>query len=73
MHGWYSKKQLYVLKCLNDSKPKEERTHPIKRYNTPTGEIVKVTMVSQTLDHQATFDDIKYIGEVTEYINYGHS
>ena len=69
MYGWYSGKQLYVLKCLNDSKPKEDRIKPIKRYKTPTGEIVKVTMVSQTIDHRATFDDIKYVGEVVEYVS----
>ena len=75
MHGWFSKKQLEVMRMdvyvkteQNNNNSKEDRVNPIKRYKTPTGEIVQVTMVSQTLDHKAKFDDMEYVAEVVEYV-----
>lgn len=54
-HGWYSDKQ---LKC----------TGKLFIYKDLKGNQVKLTMVSNTLEHGCKYDDITYVGEVKDFV-----
>ena len=56
LYGWYSEKQAR----LSDMRPTSVR------YWTPSGEKVRVTCVSPTMDHGMGYDDMVFVGEVTK-------
>ena len=67
MHGWFSIKQLHIISQRECSDSKSY-SKPIKVYKNKDGKEVYVTMVTETLDHCCKFDDMKYMGEVFDFI-----
>ena len=70
LYGWYSRtqaseihKQLTISPIFKDSISK-----PIKVWDTPTGKHVDLTMVTQGLNHDSNYDDLIYLGVVTEFV-----
>ena len=60
IHGWYSEKQ----------KSNMEHKKGIKTYlyyKDMIGNIVEVTMVTNTKEHKCKFDDMVYVGELKEF------
>lgn len=55
LYGWYSAEQARLSGTV--------------RYRTPFGAIVHVTAVSEDKDHKCNFQDIAFVGFVTEFIN----
>jgi hypothetical protein len=56
MHGWYSVRQ--------------SRVGGVLLYQTPDGNTVEVTSVTDDVEHHTEWDDIAYIGVVCKYL--GH-
>lgn len=54
-HGWFSHEQQKILEKLYV-------------YQTPTGDIVHVTHVSNSLVQTTGFKDITYVGEVIKFM-----
>ena len=76
----YKKKEMYGWFSLKQAKIKSQDTHLGKTKNPPASmyylnmmdKKVEVTMVSQTKNHQCSFDDIKFVGKVYKYIGPAH-
>lgn len=60
IHGWYSEKQK-----SNKRDAKGNKTYLY--YKDMIGNIVEVTMVSNTKEHKCKFDDMIYLGEMKEF------
>lgn len=54
MHGWYSVRQ--------------SRINGVLLYQTPDGNVVEVTSVTDDVEHHTGWDDIAYIGVVSKYV-----
>ena len=63
LHGWYSEKQRALLKHITG--------RGSISYRDALGKEVNVTQVAETLETRAMFDDLRYVGEVVEYIGPG--
>ena len=61
VHGWYSEKQ----KRNNNKEKGEKKTYLY--YKDMIGNIVEVTTVSNTKEHNCNFDDMIYLGEMKEF------
>ncbi len=64
LHAWFSKKQIETMK----SNTIIHKDGPYKVYVTKDGTLVRASMVSDTMEHGANFDDIKYLGEVETFV-----
>ena len=64
LHAWFSKKQIETMK----SNTIIHKDGPHKVYATKDGTLVRASMVSDTMEHGASFDDIKYLGEVETFV-----
>lgn len=81
-HGWYSEKHanagtyfISQAEFFNGNngeggyRYRDTPANPIIHYETPTGEVVAVTMVTDTAEHPDTgWDDLVYVGEVTKHV-----
>ncbi len=64
LHAWFSKKQIESMK----SNTIIHKDGPYKVYATKDGTLVRASMVSDTMEHGASFDDIKYLGQVETFV-----
>lgn len=66
-HAWFSKEQFDVI-CQPSMCPK-----PWIYYKMQNGKTVQVTCVSKDKKHGCKFEDMKYLGLVTEFVrSYEH-
>jgi len=72
-HAWYSHTQESVLKQsrIRDSRKDKTKAKGIPIYRGVNGEPIRVTMVSDTIEHNTGFKDMKYMGEVSIFIGLG--
>ena len=72
-HAWYSPTQELVLKQSQrerqDGSCGKGRGVPI--YRDVTGSPIRVTMVGDTIEHNTSFKDMEYLGEVSQFIGLG--
>lgn len=64
LHAWFSKRQIESMK----SNTIIHKDGPYKVYATKDGTLVRASMVSDTMEHGASFDDIKYLGQVETFV-----
>lgn len=70
LHAWFSEKQ--KNQQINHNNRINERNKPVSNiYLNASGKEIEITSVSKTEDHGLNtdcFDDIKYLGTVTEWV-----
>ena len=70
LHAWFSEKQ--KNQKINHNNRINERNKPVSNiYLNTSGKEIEITSVSETEDHGLNtdyFDDIKYLGTVTEWV-----
>ncbi len=60
IHGWYSEKQKKQIQRCNDTKK-------YLYYKDMEDNIVEVTVVSSTMEHNCKFDDMIYVGKLKKF------
>ena len=72
-HAWYSPTQESILKQTR--KPKKDKggttAKGIPIYRDASGQPIRVTMVGDTVDHNTSFKDMAYMGEVSIFLGLG--
>lgn len=70
LHAWFSEKQ--KNQNINVNNRINKRNKPVSNiYLNASGKEIEITSVSETEDHGLNtdyFDDIKYLGTVTEWV-----
>jgi hypothetical protein len=72
-HAWYSPTQESVLKLSRVPGHGEDKTKPrgVPIYRGAAGQPIRVTMISDTIEHGTTFKDMEYMGEVSMFMGLG--
>ena len=71
-HAWYSPTQESVLKQQKRMIGKDiKQANGVPIYKDATGNPIRVTMIGDTREHNTSFKDMEYLGEVSIFMGLG--